>query len=238
MGQRLAVSRRSGDLPADQAAWLDAVIDSATQLSAEVARLELARAGARTAMDAITTGIVVLDGYGRVLRANARAERLLAPNAQRTRTRRAGRTAPAGGRLRLPGAAIEAVRTSPTTSGLVTLERPGLSSVELLAVRLGDGDHGRLADARTVLFVVDPSDADGLEEADLEVAFDLTPAEARLAARLVAGDTVQAAGRALGIRITTARTHLSRIFLKTGTTRQPELMRVLLAVPRVARRLR
>src|SRR5262245_30986886 len=66
--------------------------------------------------------------------------------------------------------------------------------------------------------------------------FDLTPAEARLALHLVAGETLRSAEAKLAITYETARTHLKNIFSKTGTCRQAELVVVLLtAVPGCAR---
>jgi DNA-binding CsgD family transcriptional regulator len=57
--------------------------------------------------------------------------------------------------------------------------------------------------------------------------FDLTPAEARLALHLVAGETLRSAEAKLGITYETARTHLKSIFSKTGTCRQAELVVVI-----------
>jgi len=57
--------------------------------------------------------------------------------------------------------------------------------------------------------------------------FGLTPAEARLAIHLVAGETLRSADAKLGITYETARTHLKNIFSKTGTCRQAELVVVL-----------
>ena len=54
--------------------------------------------------------------------------------------------------------------------------------------------------------------------------FGLSPAEARLALRLVAGETLRSAAVKLGIGYETARTHLKNIFDKTGTCRQAELV--------------
>jgi len=54
--------------------------------------------------------------------------------------------------------------------------------------------------------------------------FGLTPAEARLALHLAAGDTLRSAEAKLSIRYETARTHLKSIFQKTGTCRQAELV--------------
>ena len=54
--------------------------------------------------------------------------------------------------------------------------------------------------------------------------FGLTPAEARLALHLVAGETLRSAEAKLSISYETARTHLKNIFSKTGTSRQAELV--------------
>ena len=64
--------------------------------------------------------------------------------------------------------------------------------------------------------------------------FGLTPAEARLALHLIAGETLRSAEAKLSITYETARTHLKNIFSKTGTCRQAELVVVLVtALPRV-----
>jgi DNA-binding CsgD family transcriptional regulator len=55
----------------------------------------------------------------------------------------------------------------------------------------------------------------------------LTPAEARLALHLVAGETLRSAEVKLSISYETARTHLKNIFNKTGTSRQAELVIVI-----------
>src|SRR5262245_24375326 len=57
--------------------------------------------------------------------------------------------------------------------------------------------------------------------------FGLSPAEARLALHLVAGATLRSAEVKLSINYETARTHLKNIFNKTGTSRQAELVIVI-----------
>jgi DNA-binding CsgD family transcriptional regulator len=60
--------------------------------------------------------------------------------------------------------------------------------------------------------------------------YNITPAQARLAGLIVAGhDLVDAAGR-LGVSVNTTRTHLQRMFDKTGVRSQPALVRALLSV--------
>ena len=61
----------------------------------------------------------------------------------------------------------------------------------------------------------------------LRCHFGLTPAEARLALHLVAGETLRSAAVKLSISYETARTQLKNIFSKTGTCRQAELVIVI-----------
>lgn len=57
--------------------------------------------------------------------------------------------------------------------------------------------------------------------------FDLAPAEAKLAAALATGLTLKAAAQKQGIQISTARYYLERVFQKTGTHHQSELVALL-----------
>jgi DNA-binding CsgD family transcriptional regulator len=66
------------------------------------------------------------------------------------------------------------------------------------------------------------------QTAFLKNRFGLTPAEARLVLRLVSGDSLRSAAKALGIKYETVRTHLKSIFQKTGTRRQAELVIVVI----------
>jgi DNA-binding CsgD family transcriptional regulator/PAS domain-containing protein len=63
--------------------------------------------------------------------------------------------------------------------------------------------------------------------ASLAPAFGLTPSEIALCRRLLLGESVTDAAERLGITQETARTRLKTIFQKTGTSRQAELMLLL-----------
>lgn len=105
-----------------------------------------------------------------------------------------------------------------------------------LPVVLGETDAGGVAVC--VLFVRDgvtfvETRNDGDLEARLTVAkaiFGLSDGQMLLADRIVCGDGLTAASAALGISINTARTHLSRIYVKTGVNSQTALVRTLLSV--------
>ena len=61
----------------------------------------------------------------------------------------------------------------------------------------------------------------------LQARYGLTPAESAFVLEIGKGDGRKAAARRRGISVSTAHTHLNRIFEKTGVTRQAELVRLL-----------
>jgi len=70
-----------------------------------------------------------------------------------------------------------------------------------------------------------------VDERALSSVYGLTRGEAALAAKLVQGKSIEIASEELFISAHTARTHLKRIFMKTDTHRQPELvLRMLMMV--------
>lgn len=70
-----------------------------------------------------------------------------------------------------------------------------------------------------------------VDERALVSLYGLTRSEAALAAKLIQGKSIEEAAAELFVSPHTARTHLKRIFMKTDTHRQPELVvRMLLTV--------
>jgi DNA-binding CsgD family transcriptional regulator/PAS domain-containing protein len=75
------------------------------------------------------------------------------------------------------------------------------------------------------VFISDPDSNDAAPGEVLHVLFGLTPAEARLAAALFGGNSLEEAGDTLGVTRNTLATQLKSIFSKTNTRRQSELVR-------------
>jgi DNA-binding CsgD family transcriptional regulator len=65
----------------------------------------------------------------------------------------------------------------------------------------------------------------------LSEAFDLTPAEARVALELSAGQTAEQVAAKRGVALDTVRSQIKSLFAKTGVHRQSELMRLVLTSP-------
>ncbi|MEZ5564124.1 MAG: helix-turn-helix transcriptional regulator [Gammaproteobacteria bacterium] len=78
------------------------------------------------------------------------------------------------------------------------------------------------------LFVTDRKPTARVQPGILQTQFGLSRAEARLAAELLAGETLAQAGITLCVSINTVRTQLRAIFAKTGTERQADLVRLLM----------
>lgn len=87
-----------------------------------------------------------------------------------------------------------------------------------------------IADAGMILFSLDdPSLAeDRLDTAAM--VFELSPLQKRVAGLVAEGLALPEVAKRLGVSPSTARTHLQRVFDKTGVHNQPALVRVLLTV--------
>lgn len=79
--------------------------------------------------------------------------------------------------------------------------------------------------ARVVVLIEEPPRAATSPCTAFAKLHKLSPAEAELASRLVGGMSLRQAASALDIRENTARSHLKRVFAKTGVRRQAELVR-------------
>jgi len=87
----------------------------------------------------------------------------------------------------------------------------------------------------TLLLVTDIDTRCGPGAEALRSALGLTPAEARLTARLCEGDDLAAAAYSLGISVHTARSQLKSVFAKTNTSRQAELVALASNIGRLSR---
>jgi DNA-binding CsgD family transcriptional regulator len=82
-------------------------------------------------------------------------------------------------------------------------------------------------DAALVLMLVDPEDCPEPSDAILQQVFGTTKAEARIANRLLCGESLQEIAEATGVSIGTVRSQMKALFVKTGTHRQAELVALL-----------
>jgi DNA-binding CsgD family transcriptional regulator len=182
------------------------------------------------ALNALRCAVVLVNEHGTILHANCAAEHMVDE----------------GGPIQSPQGVLQATAPSAASElrsalSLAARNEAGIGKTGL-AIRLTEPDAPPVfahilpltgSDFRTRLqpaavaavFIGAPPDAqDGAD--GLAAAFGLTPTETKVLASLFAGRTLAETAATLGITRTTAKTHLEHIFLKTGVTRQAELMRL------------
>jgi DNA-binding CsgD family transcriptional regulator/PAS domain-containing protein len=183
-------------------------------------------------LDRLSAGLLLLDAQGRIVHTNAAADDML----------RDGRLLRAIGR-RLAGGDAQAERALRETAILpraegVNLGREGI----VVPLRTCDGERyiaramplastaprgaGDTAEATTAVFVrratMDPPPAPDI----IAESYKLTPTELRVLFALVEIGGVPDVAASLGIAETTVKTHLGRLFAKTGARRQAELVKL------------
>lgn len=94
-----------------------------------------------------------------------------------------------------------------------------------------DGPAGELNPSGVMILVADPEMQLAPSAATIARLFGLTNAEAALARAMTEGKRLDEAAMEIGITLSSARTYLKRVFSKTGTGRQAELVRLLLTAP-------
>ncbi len=91
------------------------------------------------------------------------------------------------------------------------------------------GDFG-MRDAAVLLFIVDPVNRAGIPMSWIMDGYGLTQAEAKVALAASSGLSIPETASRLGLSPNTIKTHLRRIFAKTGTNRQTELARLMASI--------
>ena len=118
--------------------------------------------------------------------------------------------------------------------GVLSLSRPsGKRPLSVAALPLGSQDHGDEPATNVALYVTDPEDFSLPGPQDISQLLDLSPSEARIAHSLSLGHSLDEAAALSGVTTSTARTYLKQVFQKTGTSRQAELVKLILCQPAV-----
>lgn len=84
--------------------------------------------------------------------------------------------------------------------------------------------------ARAIVFIYDVRQASSVPESLLCKLFAMTPAEARAALQLTHGGSMNAMASRLGVSVNTFKTQLKAAYLKSGTHRQSDLLKLLLSL--------
>jgi DNA-binding CsgD family transcriptional regulator/PAS domain-containing protein len=178
-------------------------------------------------LDRFNAGILVVGDEGRILHANGSARDMLS---ERKPIASVGgmlsvRDAKAGQEL---ASAIKLARADEATIGAngigVPLRDNDSAIAHVLPLARGDLRTRLDPQAAAAVFITRPADSATKDIGAVTANFGLTPAEARVLEHLVAGATLGEAAETLDVSGNTAKTHLTRIFSKTGVSRQTDLI--------------
>lgn len=197
-------------------AALDLATPTRDSTMARVHQRDAALTGALDIFARIGRSLAIIDDTGRVLYANAGAERLLARLADPQDRQGPPRLMPpAGPSWTARPLSAEGVRlTLPLVDGCTAVAR-----VMPISLRLSD---------RPAMMVLldDPGEVGPYDPAALLRLYGLTGAESRLAVAVGQGQAPSQAARAQGITVETARTMLKTVYGKLAINRQAELARI------------
>jgi DNA-binding CsgD family transcriptional regulator len=213
-------------------------IQRATAISRQLQESQLSLRSTFSVLDLSLNGIFLLDRKGRVIFVNKVAL---------TVVRSADSIAICNDRLQIDrraideafqklvnGALARASTIEAARGGAIRIERksgkqPYLVVVGPLAENGGTGESTAVA----FVTIADPEANSNRPTWLLRDLFGFSITETLVAERLMAGDSPEKAAAALNMKISTARWHINAILQKTETHRQPDLIRLLLMLPRL-----
>jgi DNA-binding CsgD family transcriptional regulator len=211
-----------------QAALVLPHLQRALRLGQRFAVVSQSRTAALEALDRLDTGVLMVDGAGRVIQASRMAERLLRENAE---------LVVVGGRLALRTPALHDLLLSllqgamGTARGRIAQSGAALSiprphrtplALEVAPLRPTVSAFGEPA---VLVFIRDPEAP--IAVARLRELFSLTRTEGVVASALGRGESLEDIAANMGIGLATVRSHLKRILAKTETHRQAEVVALL-----------
>lgn len=211
----------------------------AVQTHRLLATADLHRRVACEVLNALSVSAIVVDPAGKVVFANAVAERSLRESeGLAVRQARLTTSDP-----RQEAAFQEAIRrASRLSAGSVSPPADMLSirrackrplSVMVAPFRAGSWVGGPPG-ASAIVFANDPETRRPPAATALARLYNLTRAEARLLDALLQGEQISEFANRVGVSANTAKTQLKQLFAKTGTNRQPDLMRQMYSDPVVS----
>lgn len=196
---------------------------------AQSVRLALAEA-----IDRLPTGLLLLDAKRRVVVQNSAAERIVAAgdgfgvdrNGPAVDDARENATL----QRRIADALEANVGAELSAAAFVSVSRPsGERSYAVMVTPLLAPPDGVEGQAVVAVFVADPSASVAAGAEALVELYQLTHSEAELVRLLAGGMSLEEAAERRGVSLNTARSHLKHAFAKTGTSRQGELVRLIIS---------
>ncbi|WP_460588255.1 helix-turn-helix transcriptional regulator [Haliea atlantica] len=204
-------------------------LERAVRLYAFVESLRTQQSAFRRTADHLGLCTLLLDEQGRVLTTNHSAQQLLGQNPLLRLSQRGGLQFTGLGDEQAFHQALRDVLQGVDDSVSYMIGAHTHDAVGLLLRRLTALPGQRLPGAAVVAYLRPRQSLVPVARIEhVGKLFGLTPTEARFAVLLAEGESLQTVAERLGITEQTARTYCKRIFSKTGTSRQADLVRLVI----------
>jgi DNA-binding CsgD family transcriptional regulator len=230
--------RRDGQYGAEEVRRLTPLlphINRAMSLYVRIGRLESTLASLDALVDRLSTPILLVDRTGLLRYANPPGQEALR-RAQHL-VLRDGRVHPRSARQAQQFTDILArvLSNDPSTvaaepsSSMRLLDAEGHAAVLVVQGLRGQANLIGMPHADAVLFLIRSDEKPPTNATRLQMVFELTPAETRLAEHLVSGKNLSEIGEELRVGRETLKSQLRSLFAKTDTRRQGELIALLIS---------
>jgi DNA-binding CsgD family transcriptional regulator/PAS domain-containing protein len=219
-----------GELEVGAAGLLLPHVQRAVAISRLLDIKSVVASGFAGALDMLAVGVVLTDADLGIIHANAAAAAMLSVGnpIRNERGLLSVRSPPVAAAL---GAAVRQAAADETGRGRRGLGIPAGARaapcvLNILPLRHGAVRPGLMPRAVAAVFVSPAAAPVSVPFDALAALYDLTAAESRVFEQIAAGKTKLETAATLGIQPTTVKTHLEHIFLKTGTSRQLDLVKL------------
>ena len=206
----------------------------ALELHQRISVLEADRLSFTSVLDRLREGVILIDKNGSVLLLNAAAQEIIARN-DALSVHRAGLQAAnlqqnAELSRMIHGTAKTSSANGTSSGGYLAVTRNSRSRPYLLLVTPLPAHRHFVGvnSAAVAVFITDPEKKPEANEEILKHLYGLTPKQTNLVSHLLEGKSLQETASEMQVSSETVRSHLKEIFSKTGTTRQAELLALLL----------
>lgn len=185
-------------------------------------------------LDELALGVILVDTAGKPLFLNRCAETCVNQGRALSLSKNTLRTSNSHDTQALHKLIFDATRSTLPQAGALALSTSEghMLSVMVTPVSQELSTRFQIGDSMVAAAIfISSHEAQELSQEILCCLFSLTPAEARLAAALANGDSLECMAQRFGVSLNTVRTQLKSCFRKTGTSRQNELVKLVLSAP-------
>lgn len=206
----------------------------AAQIHQRLGDVTTQRDALEVGLDRLSIGVILTDPTGRVSFSNRAAEALLRVGTTLRVDQRGllcavqpAETARLRQLIASASIILDDLRLEPG-GGLTLTDNGG----DRVAVLVAPVSHGRpllsLTQPKAAVFIASPTPTNRLSQPQLRRLYGLTATEGRIAGELAAGLSLKQIATRLDVSYETIRNHLKKIFVKTRTNRQSELVQLLM----------